>query len=300
MRKPKRGLDDRFRLPIARSGAYEGTMTELMQSPVCGGYQGELEKVNCRFLRPKNPFYADVAQTQASFEPENWVTPIRTQLDLLTRVYFPTAMADQDYLEQRLADPQVEHFVRVAFPKIAFYERLYGLKDGYKQIGIPIGGICDHLAEQRALTNYRRGQLDPYRVYFHPETEEARRQYEEGIPGDVMIVDVDLANWVLGGGKECHSPRWSREEVLIGSDLFALSATDVGVTVLTNPNRLQRLGDLCIDAVAEVYVWGTAPSCSLCWFAVDGELYFDHRDAASAYTDAAAAVGLRPGVTGLS
>ena len=300
-RNQLRSLDDMYHASVAKSYASKGTLTEFLKSSDRGTYEEELAKLNRRFLGPKNVYHSDGTQNQAYFEPKGWVQPLPALLEVLTGVYFTDAIADQDYVQQRTSDPLPDHFVRVPFLKVAFYERLMALENGYKEIGVPIEHICGQIEGQRKFQNYRKGALGPKDVYFHPETEECRREIEKQVPGDVMIIDVDTSNWALGECKTTHTPRWSREEVLLGDKLFSLSATDVGLLVLTNPNRLQRFEDLCIDAVAEIYVWGgsPSPSRSLYFFFDDDGLEFDHRNAGDADSLFAAAVGLRPGVPGL-
>lgn len=253
-----------------------------------------------------NAFNTDGVVKQTFFEPKNWARPVDEQLELL-RVYLPDAWVDPEYLATRQAEPVPAGFVRVAVPKLAYLEQILrptGLEpdepwDIYEHIGVAIEHVCgEHESKHGTkFKNWRKGELGPDRVRCHQQAMERRRQAEESVPGDIMILDVDLGNRTLGGKEKlCHTPRWSREEIGLTDNLMDLGSVDVGYILLLNEARLTKY-DLCIDTTLEEYFWdGDGWVASLCWDFNGGQLHFDYGYADYADGNYATGVAMSPGL----
>lgn len=250
-----------------------------------------------------NPFNKDATTKQTFFEPKNWARPIKDQIESL-EVYLSGITVDPDYLAKRMAEPVPAGFTRVAVPKLAFLQKFLEVDDIYAQIGKPIEHVTETLEGKHGdkFKNWRKGELGTDRVRCHEAAAAQRKLAEEAVPGDILILDVDLGNRTLGGkDKLCHTPRWSREEIGISENLMHLSAVDVGWMLVINPDRLTKYEDLSIDVTLEEYFWdGRGWVHSLCFDWIDGQLHFDHRYAAVAYKHFAAGVALLSGVAGNS
>lgn len=250
-----------------------------------------------------NPFNTDATVKQTFYEPKNWARPLDEQLELL-RVYLPNAWVDPEYLAQRQAEPVPTGFTRVVVPKLAYVQTHLGLEDIYAEIGVAIEHVCgEHEQKHGAkFKNWRKGELTPNRVRCHEQAAERRRQAEAAVAGDILILDVDLANKTLGGKENiCHTPRWSREEIGLSDNLMDLSSVDVGWILLLNEQRLTKYEDLAIDVTLEEYFWGADGWVgSLCWHFNDGQLRFSSGDGYCADEGCATGVARLPGVAGTS
>lgn len=248
-----------------------------------------------------NPFNTDATVKQAYNEPKNWARPLDEQLELL-RVYLPNAWVDPEYLAQRQAEPVPAGFTRVVVPKLAYLQQHLGLDDVYTQIGAAIEHICsEHEGKHGAkFKNWRKGELGSDRVRCHEQAAIRRREAEAAVPGDILILDVDLANKTLGSKERlCHTPRWSREEIGLSDNLMDLSSVDVGWILLINEARLTKYEDLAIDVTLEEYFWDDDGWVdSLYWCFGDEQLRFSYWSGYCADEDFAAGVARLPGVAG--
>jgi hypothetical protein len=281
----------------------------MYESPAKGGFLEELTALYQKHFGRFNPFNGDEAKKQAYWEPKGWARSLDEQLELL-RVYLPKAWVDPEYLAQRQAEPVPAGFVRVAVPKLAYLESILRPADLesekpwdiYEHIGVAIEHVCgEHEQKSGArFKNWRKNELGSDRVRCHEQAAIRRRTAEATVPGDVMILDVDLSNRTLGGkDKICHTPRWSREEIGLTDHLMDLSAVDVGWILILNEDRLSKYEDPAIDVTLEEYFWGGYGwVISLCWYFHDGQLRFGHGRGSYARGYFAAGVALRPGVSG--
>lgn len=221
------------------------------------------------------------------FEPVQWVLPIKEQISVLER-YFIGIEIDQNYFEKETNKPPRKNFIKVVIPKISFLSKKYGVDDPYADIGILMEKVCELIDIQREgkFTRYRKGQLGQTRIRCIPEIMVKRKQLEETVSGDVLILDVDLGNRYAG-----WTPRLARESIFKSHDYVALFALDIALIILINPARFQQNTDLSIDSVAEEYLsedrgWVT----NLFFYYRGGKLEFGYRWNRRAYFDCGAAV----------
>ncbi len=241
---------------------------------------------------PQNAFREDIILKQERFEPQSWALPVAEQLMLLQKKYFADLKIDPAYLKERCSRPLKKGYSRVAVPKIQFLAKHIGVHDPYLNIGVLVEDVAVHLNEQRAglFTHYRKGQLGTDRIRSIPLLALRREKFEETVPGDVLILDVDLGNQYAG-----WTTRRAREDICQKLNLLALSSVDVGWILVINPNRLQDHMDLSIDDVMEEYLsevrgWVT----TLFFYHRGGKLEFGYRWNRRAYFDSGAAVALLP------
>jgi len=180
--------------------------------------------------------------------------------------------------------------MKIVIPKISFLGNKYEIHDPYANIGILIEKVCELIGLQRdgKFTHYRKGQLGQNRIRCIQEIIAKRKQLEEAILGDVLILDVDLGNRYAG-----WTPRLARESILKSHDYMALFALDIALIALINPARFQQNTDLSIDSVAEEYLsedrgWVT----NLFFYFRGGKLEFGYRWNRRAYFDCGAAIAL--------
>ena len=245
-----------------------------------------------------NPFKDDSTSVQTRFEPVGWAEPIANQIETLG-VYLTGIQGDSGYLQKRLNEELPEGFVRVAVPKLAFLQTRLLLQDVYIEIGQPIEHVCEALGRKhgKKFKNCREGELGPKRVRCNEVAMARRKAFEETVPGDIIILDVDLANLTLSDKKLCHMPRWSREEITHAVNLLHLSSVDIGWILVVNPKRLVRDEDLAIDATLEEYCLGSFGWVnSLIFYFHACQLLFGNRVASNFGSWCAAGVARLPGV----
>ncbi|MFO0826153.1 MAG: hypothetical protein U0792_24060 [Gemmataceae bacterium] len=232
--------------------------------------------------------FEDVILTQERFEPASWSRPLDEQIRLLQDVHLPGIVVDADYQATRVKQPLAVHRVRVAVPKLAYLAHRLGQDDPFTRIGVLIEQVCELLDEQRQgkFTHYRKGQLLPNRIQVIPELTARRIALEESVPGDILILDVDLGNTYAG-----WTPRRARGQIIHSPDQLALTSVDIGWILLLNPDRFQCNTDLSVDSVAEEYFsedrgWVTV----LFYYYRGGKLEFGYRWNRRAYFDSGAAI----------
>lgn len=235
---------------------------------------------------PNYRFREDVILKQERYEPAEWALPLEKQLDLLQNTYLVGAKADNDYAKERINSTKSKGLTRIAIPKLSYLAKIKDVKNPYSNIGIFIEQICELLFIQRQekFTHYRKGQLGQNRIQCIQKLVDKRRDLEMSIPGDILILDVDLGNYYAG-----WTPRRAREDIIHRQDRFALSSVDLGWILLINPNRFQRNVDLSVDSVMEEYYsedrgWVT----NLFFYFRGGKLEFGYRWNRRAYFDCGA------------
>lgn len=231
-------------------------------------------------------FREDHILQQERFEAPEWVRSLDAQIDTL-REYLPNIHPDKAYIEKRKNDISPKGTVKVIVPKLNFLAEENNLENAYDRIGVLIEQVCAFLDTQREgkFTHYRKGALEPDRVRCIQQVVDQRKIHEEKIPGDVMVLDVDMGNSYAG-----WTPRRARSSTLQKHQL-ALSSVDVAWILLLNPDRLQKNTDLSIDAVMEEYLsldrgWVT----NLFFYHRGGKLEFGYRWNRRAYFDCGAAI----------
>ena len=251
-----------------------------------------------------NLYKNDKAETQKYFfDHKGRVKPIKEQIELYESVYLVGCKADETYVAERLSEPTPRDFVKVAVPKLTYQEghlRPADLPAGTKwtiwaNIGVAIENVTDILKTRRpSFENYRKGELGTDFVKVHPETAERRKADEAKVPGDIMILDVHMNNF-LGNQKVCHTPRWSRDEILIGDSYMGLSAVDGNWILVVNEDLQTKNEDLAWDYTLEEYrvggVWGYSLVSGF-----RGGLGFGYGGADYPVCRCAALVAVRPGV----
>jgi len=242
-------------------------------------------------INTKNyPFKEDAILKQERFEPAEWSISIEEQLYLSQNSYIIGAKADTNYIKKRLGDPKIKGLARVAVPKLSYLARINNIKNPYADIGVLIEHVCELIFNQRQgkFTHYRKGQLGPNRIQCIQKLVDRRREFEMSIPGDILILDVDLGNKYAG-----WTPRRAREDVIYNQKCIALSSVDLCWILLVNPSRLHRNVDLSIDSVMEEYYsedrgWVT----NLFFYFRGGKLEFGYRWNRRAYFDCGAAIAI--------
>ena len=220
-------------------------------------FELELTELLARHVGRFNRFNQDATTRQVCFEPKNWALPIREQIDVL-RNHLPGCVMHGGYLGKRLAKPVPAGLTRVVVPKFDYLRRLLCVTDVYGEIGVPIEYVCAGLEAKygTGFMNCRKGGLTRAIVRCHAVGVARRKQAEAAIPGDIMILDVDLNNRIFGGKKKvCHTMRWSKEEIAISADLMHVSSVDIGWILLLNPGRVKRYGFLSVQSTLEEYFW---------------------------------------------
>lgn len=235
-------------------------------------------------------FSEDIILKQERFEPAEWAIPIEEQIKLLQEKYLAGARMDPDY-KNKIQNMAIQNgFVRIAIPKLSYLARINRIKNPYSDIGALIEQVCELLFMQRQgkFTHYRKGQLKPDRIQCIKKLADRRKIIEKNVPGDIMILDVDLGNIYAG-----WTPRRARENIICNQKQIALSSVDLGWIILINPDRFQRNVDLSVDSVMEEYYstergWVT----NLFFYFRGGKLEFGYRWNRRAYFDCGAAIAI--------
>lgn len=237
----------------------------------------------------KYEYGMDPVLDQERFEPATWALPIDEQINKL-KEYFPRIEVDKNYYDSEANKIPKKNFTKIAVPKISFLSKKYGIDNPYADIGILIENICEIIDKQRdgKFTHYRKGQLGRDRIRCIQDIEARRKRVEEKIPGDLLILDVDLGNTFSG-----WTPRLTRECILKSRNYMALFALDIALIILINPKRFEQNTDLSIDSVAEEYLstdrgWVT----NLFFYHRGGKLEFGYRWNRRAYFDCGTAIAL--------
>ncbi|MBU4338951.1 hypothetical protein KKD57_05360 [Patescibacteria group bacterium] len=237
----------------------------------------------------KYEYGTDPVLDQERFEPATWVFPIEKQIGTL-RKYFPNIEMDGNYFKSKISTAPRKNFVKIVLPKISFLGKKYKVDDPYADIGILMEKACELIDTQREgkFTHYRKGQLGRDRIRCTRDAVVKRKRIEEKIPGDALILDVDLGNIFAG-----WTPRLARESIFKSHNYMALFALDIALIILINPRRFQQNTDLSVDSVAEEYLstdrgWVT----NLFFYFRGGKLEFGYRWNRRAYFDCGAAIAL--------
>lgn len=245
-----------------------------------------------------NRYESDSVYQQTHFETAWWARPLPKQIEILSS-YLPGIQVDQQYLIRRRSDPIPYGFTKIAVSKFDFLERFLQMDDIYAQIGLPIRQICDLLEAKYAVDKSKEfcvKDFDADRVRCDERAVIDRKELEKKVPGDILILDVDLNNQTLGDKfRLCHSPRWSREEINHRNDLLHLSSVDIGWILLVNEKRLNHFQSLSIDSTFEEYLPPRYQSSLNFCFRGD-QLRFDSRRAEFSYGHLAAGVALMPDI----
>lgn len=238
-----------------------GTIPERFQamyeSSEKDAFQEELTVLYQKFFGRYNPFYKDHISGQGYFEPKNWAMPIGLQVETLG-IYLTGIATDPSYLAKRLSEPVPVGFTRVAVPKLAYLQKILRIPDVYAQIGKSIEYVCGILEGKQGsrFMNFCNEELTPEHVRCNERAAAQRKQAEGVVPGDILILDVDLGNRTLGGKEKLfHTQRYNREEIGLFEILMHLSAVDVGWILALNPDRLTKFEDLSIFVTLEEYFW---------------------------------------------
>jgi len=238
----------------------------------------------------KYPFKEDAILKQERFEPAEWAIPLADQLKLLEETYLIATKADPAYIKERLSHANKNGLVRVAVPKLVYLAKINNIKNPYSEIGVLIEQICALLFKQRQekFTHYRKGQLGSNRIQCIKKLIDRRKYIEASVPGDILILDVDLGNIYAG-----WTTRRARENIICHQEQMALSSVDLGWILLLNPDRFQRNIDLSVDSVMEEYYsedrgWVT----NLFFYFRGGKLEFGYRWNRRAYFDSGVAVAV--------
>jgi hypothetical protein len=237
----------------------------------------------------KYEYGMDPVLDQERFEPVAWALSIEKQMDAL-RIYFSGIEIDKNYYKNKNSESPRKDFVKIVVPKISFLGKKYGVRDPYADIGILMENACEFIGIQREgqFTHYRKGQLGRDRIRCIQDVVAKRKIIEEKIPGDVLVLDIDLGNTFAG-----WTPRLARESIIKNHNYMALFALDIALIILINPKRFQQNTDLSVDSVAEEYLstdrgWVT----NLFFYHRGGKLEFGYRWNRRAYFDCGAAIAL--------
>lgn len=268
-------LPELLRIVKKNIAALRNDISDLVQRNLTG-------KVN---VAP--PFEEDVILPQERFENPEWCKDLATQIKKLKEIH-PNLQVDPEYFAKREKDISPENTKRVIIPKLAFLAKENGIDNPYDDIGVLVEQVCAQLDIQREgkFTHYRKGQLGQDRIKIIPQIAEQRKKLEASVPGDALILDVDMGNTYAG-----WTPRRARAQSIIEADQIALSSVDVGWILTLNPNRLEKNTDLSIDSVMEEYLsldrgWVTV----LFFYYRGGKLEFGYRWNRRQYFDCGAAI----------
>lgn len=247
-------------------------------------------KVLKKIKNKKCRYDEDAILLQERFEPKNWNMPTEKQLELIEKNYLIGTKIDYGYVKQALSKPVINGLVRVAVPKLSFLAKFNNIKDPYLDVGVLIEQACVLLIEQRQgkFTHYRKGQLGSNRIQCIKKLIERRKNIEKNIPGDILILDIDMGNIYAG-----WTPRRARESIICNKDQMALSSVDLCWILLLNPDRFQCNVDLSVDSVMEKYYsedrgWVT----NLFFYHRGGKLEFGYRWNRRAYFDSGSAIAI--------
>ena len=260
-------------------------------------YLDALKKLNKKFLGPLNQYYKDRTVTF-----ERLKKPVNLQRDTDCQAkaiqhYFPTATIVPESIDVTSSPPS--GFCWAVTLKISYLQRLFHLKNGYSQIGIPILEICNQIKTKRE-GRFNIGCLETLKsgnVSFDPEAADHRIKMEESIAGDVFAYPLDITNTALGDNGQTHTTRWSRAELLLrGKQLFAPSAVEIGLYTLVGMYNGDIFDSGCpyIDAAAEM-VTGSEQTLFFGHDRSGLELGLHTRSDKTPSSDHTAAVGVIPG-----
>jgi hypothetical protein len=203
-----------------------------------------------------NRHNSDYPISQTNFEPKRWAEPIHTQLEALTG-YTKGCNVKSAYVQRRLTEPVPPHFTRVVVPSLRYLAR-------YRNIA-PYGPpyplvefVCEVLEKavpDGAFGGWRRLALyDKLRSKVEQQWLETRQSFEAKADSDVLILDVDLANYRLGAkSKTLHTPQRDEVQVSWDDSHINLSTIDLGWIIALNPRRLSKSTDLGVYSLVEAY-----------------------------------------------
>lgn len=139
--------------------------------------------------------------------------------------------------EQWLALPKIEAIGRLFFAEI---------EDEAERYCAAVNLVLDKIAESRAFTNWRSGQITKDRLRQRAKDKEMLAVVEASQPGDIVIIEAQLGK--RHGGRSVRRAR----AVFLGNE-FGLGAFHVGCVVLTHPKRLQKWEELDMDCPGDEF-----------------------------------------------
>lgn len=187
--------------------------------------------------------------------------PIAEQMRIL-REYFPNlGNPDEEIAKQERPANSEGYFVIPRWQLIA------------PTYGEAVEKVLDALNKQRKgkFVNYRKGELGPDRLR---ETNRKKLAFEQ-LASEQQGHDVLVVAAQFGIRHRGRSVR--RARVVMGGQEFGLGAFEIGIMLLTHPERLQHYDDLWIDCAGDEYSPGAAGQFGSAPYFIfnDGKLRFD-------------------------
>lgn len=178
------------------------------------------------------------------------------------------------------AIPLVEAVARVHFADI---------EDPAERYCAAVRLVHEKVKATRAFYNYREGEITPDHLRRHARTSAALQTLCENQSGDILIVAAQLGRRHKG-----RSTRRAREVFTTGE--FGLGSFEVGVVVLTHPERLIRWQELDMDAPGDEFAPGAEGAFSGAprWSFDGGKVKFDSDGVDGPYERFGSASGFVP------
>lgn len=192
-------------------------------------------------ITPIGGQYADEEVPSAFVYPKKYeVKPLAQQIDEL-RKHFPELSlgATQEFIDNVLSTLKLPEGAEGWFA-IPRWERVA------KTYNEAVERILKAVASQRKLINYRRNQLGPGWLRQSERVIEMWQKIGEQQKGDILIVPAQF-------GMRHRGRSVRRARVVFMPNEFGFGAFAVGCMLLTHPERLEKLEDLCIDCVGDEY-----------------------------------------------